>query len=149
MNTTDPSIDPRLDRLPTEGKVEFLRWSETFHRLTTAYLKNAEKLSEIKELDPAYAEIYDREIESLQEKASETMEQWQAHRDRILSKFVLLLSYCAEAAAAGHPQPIPAASLSKVKSHRKIRAKKTVILPGWPFFVYTAPSAPTSSAPFA
>ena len=77
------------------------------------------------------------------------MEQWQAHRDRILGKFVLLLSYCAEAAAAGHPQPIPAASLSKVKSHRKIRAKKTVILPGWPFFVYTDPSAPTSSAPFA
>ena len=88
-----------------------------------SYLKNAEKLSEIKELDPAYAAIYDRKIESLQEKASDTMEQWQAHRDRILSKFVLLLSYCAEAAAAGHPQPIPAASLSKVKYHRKIRAK--------------------------
>ena len=70
MNTTDPSIDPRLDRLPTEGKVEFLRWSETFHRLTTAYLENAEKLREIRELDPVHAAIYDREIESLQEKAS-------------------------------------------------------------------------------
>ena len=77
------------------------------------------------------------------------MEQWQAHRDRILSKFVLLLSYCAEAAAAGHPQHIPAASLSKVKSHRNITAKKTVILPWMAVFVYTDPSAPTSSAPFA
>ena len=53
-----------------------------------SYLKNVEKLSEIKELDPAHAVIYDREIESLQEKASETMEQWQAHRNRILGKWL-------------------------------------------------------------
>ena len=49
MNTTDQNIEPRLDRLPTEGKVEFLRWSRTFHRLTVSYLKNAEKLREIRE----------------------------------------------------------------------------------------------------
>ena len=88
MNTTGYGIDPRLDELPTEWKVEFLRWSETFHRLTSSYLARVELLKEIKALDPAHAAIYDREIESLLGKASETMEEWQGHRDRILEKWL-------------------------------------------------------------
>ena len=65
MNTADTGIDPRLDELPDEGKVEFLRWSETFHRLTSSYLARVELLKEIKALDPARADLYDREIGKL------------------------------------------------------------------------------------
>lgn len=88
MSTTGSVIDPRLDELPAEGKSEYLRWSETFHRLTTSYLARVEILKEIMALDPAHAAIYEREIESLQKKASATMEEWQGHRGRILAKWL-------------------------------------------------------------
>ncbi len=89
MNSIDPGIGPRLDALPDEGKREYLLWSEIFHRLMTLYVENAEKLKEIRELDPAHAAIYDRKIEPLMGKAYETMEEWQGHRSRILDKWLL------------------------------------------------------------
>ena len=60
MSTTGSVIDPRLDELPAEGKSEYLRWSETFHRLTTSYLARVEILKEIMALDPAHAAIYEQ-----------------------------------------------------------------------------------------
>ena len=88
MSATDTGIAPRLDELPAEGKAEYLRWSETVHRLTISYLDRVGLLKEIMALDPAHAAIYEREIESLQKKASATMEQWQGHRGRILAKWL-------------------------------------------------------------
>ena len=88
MNTPDTDIDPRLEKLPREGKFEYLRWCETFQRLTMGYMRNAEELNAIRHLDPAHAALYDRKIEALLGKASETMEEWQGHRARILSKWL-------------------------------------------------------------
>ena len=54
----------------------------------TLYVENAEKLKEIRELDPGHAAIYDRKIESLMGKAYETMDDCLGHRRRILDKWL-------------------------------------------------------------
>lgn len=88
MNRPQADIDPRLDSLPTEGKAEYLRWSETYHRLISSYLAGVEKLKEIRKLDPAHAALYDWKAETLQRQAAEAMDEWQGHRSRILGKWL-------------------------------------------------------------
>lgn len=87
MSNHNQDIDPEVLALPDEGKREYLRWGGTFNRLTMTCLASVDKLKEIIRLDPGRSTLYEWKINELLREASETMEEWQEHRRRILDKW--------------------------------------------------------------
>jgi len=88
MKTSSEDIAPRISALPDEGKMEYCRWSEAYLMLTNTYLANVDVLKQIKELDPARANLYDREIDKLLGDASRNVEEWEKRRQEILEKWL-------------------------------------------------------------
>lgn len=87
MTGDSKHIDPEVLALPDEGKREYLRWSETFHRLAATCLAGVDELKEIVRIDPERSTLYERKIDELLHEVSETMEKWQTQRRRILDKW--------------------------------------------------------------